>query len=485
VTRDSSFVARVRAAVWLASLVFTFAAAVPAARGAGLPAAVEQVLERQGIPASSLGVFVQAVDGEAPLLAFDADQPRNPASVIKVLTSFAALELLGPAYTWRTNAYADGPLREGRLAGDLVVEGRGDPFLVTERLWKLLFGLRLLGLREIGGDLVIDRSYFSLPPEDPGDFDGRPYRAYNVIPDALLVNFGAMDFWFLPDAEAGRVLVASDPPSARLRIDNRIALTPGNCASGLRELRMEVLEREAGGLVRFSGPYPGGCGPYVLTRAVSSPLALAGGVFEALWSGLGGSLAGTVRDGRKPAGAKPLHSLESPPLVDLIRATNKWSNNVMSRQLLLTLGAERYGPPGTLEKGRRAVDEWLAGRGLEMPGLVLDNGSGLSRDARASARSLGRLLLAAYRSPYMPELVSSLPLSGIDGTLRRRFRDEPLAGRAHIKTGTLDDVRAMGGYLQARSGRRFVVVSLQNYPGVQYGRGTEVQNALLRWLFEQ
>ena len=470
--------------IWIV-LVGIPAGSDAAGTGNALPYSIQKFLLRHKIAETSLSVFVQDVDEDTPLLNVAGDTPRNPASVIKVLTTFAALSSLGPDYRWKTDAYSKAPLRNGRLEGDLYLKGSGDPFLVTERFWKFLLGLRNSGVRHIEGDLVIDNHYFAPDHHDPAAFDNRPERPYNVGADAILINFGVIGFWLVPDREAGKVNITTDPPMSTVKIDNRIKLSTARCSAGPTNLEFKVLSREQGGSVRFSGGYPSACGRYALTRAVSTPVPYAFGVFEAMWRDLGGSIEGKARVGEVPANARRLHGVKSPPLAEIIRTTNKFSNNVMSRHLLLTLGAEKIGTPGTPEKGRDAINKWLKTINLDFPELVLDNGAGLSRQVRISAESLGRLLIAAHRDPLMPEFVASLPLSAVDGTLKKRFRGEPLAGRAHIKTGTIDDVRAMAGYVLAPDGRTFVVVSLHNYPGIHHGLGTRVQDALLRWVFEQ
>ncbi len=178
-------------------------------------------------------------------------------------------------------------------------------------------------------------------------------------------------------------------------------------------------------------------------------------------------------------------TFDSLPLADIITRINKNSNNVMARQLLYTLSAELLGPPGTEAGGRQVIQNWLRDTGIDLPQLLLDNGAGLSRDARVSAAEFGDILEYAWRQPYMPEYLASMALSGLDGTLRRKFDTDALTGRAHLKTGSLDDVAAIAGYLQANSGRRFAVVMLLNHEGVHRGPGQEAQHALLRWLLDQ
>lgn len=470
--------------------VLSAALSVSAGVGAGgLPGPVEEALARHRLPADSLSVFVQAVGApDPPLVSHRADVPRHPASTIKLLTTLAALEELGPAWKWETGVYVTGPVRDGRLEGDLVLVGSGDPFLVVEQVWRLLAAVRARGLREVAGRLVIDNTRFSVGDEPPpGDFDGKPYRAYNAPPDALLVNFNALDV--VVEAREGGARAWTEPPVAGLALRNRLALTKGRCKQ--RRLRLEVSGPLAIGSppvaplpkVTVSGRMPRGCRRWSFPRSILPPVRFADGVVRALWTGMGGRIEGGLAVAPVPEGATPWHRHRSPPLGLVVRGINKFSNNVMSRNLLLTLGAERFGPPGTTDKGRRAVAAWLERRGIDLPHLHLVNGSGLARETRISARGLGRVLLAGERSRFWPELAASLPLASLDGTMRRRLARDPEASRARIKTGLLDGVRSMAGYVRTRGGRIYAVVSLQEHPNVHRGgRGTAVQDALLGWL---
>lgn len=466
-----------------AALLFVAGAA---GAGGSLPAPVAATLRAQGLPLDGLSVYVQEVGGATPLLEVAADAPRNPASVMKVLTTLAALEELGPAYTWKTELYATAPVRNGRLEGDLHIKGYGDPYLVIEHFWRLLRGLRNAGIQTIAGDLVIDQSYFE--PENTGapeDFDGQGMRAYNVLPNALLVNFQAVNFRFVPDVAANRLQIVADPLPANVDIENRVRLTRGGCRGFARALGMKPARQGTRERVVFSGSYDAVCGENELFRVITEPARYTFGVFKALWEEQGGRIEGGVREALVPVGARVLHAIVSPPLADIVRSINKYSNNVMTRQLLLTLGAERVRPPGTIGKGAMVVRGWLQRRGLHFPELILENGAGLSRDERISARHLGVLLHEAWHSPYMPEFLSSLPLGALDGTLRRRFQGSELEGRAHLKTGSLDGVRSMAGYLLDRQGRRVIVVALHNHPRLGTAGAEAVQDALLQWVYER
>jgi len=454
---------------------------VQAAPADALPAEVVQVLKRHGLSAQGLSVYVHEVGHSEPVLAVSADVPRNPASTMKLLTTLVALEELGPAYTWKTEAYAMAPVHNGVLEGDLYIKGYGDPYLVIEHFWRFLRALRKGGLTEIRGDLIIDQGFFETAPGQPTDFDRRPHRAYNVQPRALLVNFQAVNFRFLPQPRLQRVQIVADPQPAQLAIDNRVRLTNGPCRGGARGVGMRVADR--GGLQKmvFSGGYSANCGDDDFYRVVAEPSHYTHGVFKSLWQEMGGRFAGGVREGVVPADATLLHSAISPPLSDIIRVVNKYSNNVMTRQLLLTLGAERHDAPGTVEKGIAVIYEWLKQRNLEFTELVLENGSGLSREERISARHLGAVLLTAWQSPYMPEFLASLPILSMDGTLKRRSGGG-LAGRAHLKTGSINNVRAQAGVVLDERGRRMVVVVLHNAASADTAAGEQVQNALLSWV---
>ena len=487
-----AFAARLRLWAGVAMAVLSpLAGAVAGAVAGGLPGPVHEALQRHRLPADSLSVWVQDVAAEAPLLSHRPDVPRHPASTIKLLTTFAALEELGPAYDWETDVYVTGPVRNGRLEGDLVLVGSGDPFLVVEQLWRLLAAVRARGLRDVARKLVIDNSRFSVADEPPPrDFDGKPYRAYNALPDALLVNFNAIDVVLEP--REGKVRVWIDPPVASLDVRNRLDLTEGDCTR--RDLRFDVslplavrspLDAPLPAIV-VAGRFPRGCRRWAFPRSILPPVRFAEGVVRALWTQMGGRIDGGLAVAPVPAGATRWHRHRSPPLAVVVRGINKFSNNVMARNLLLTLGAERFGSPGTTEKGRMAVTALLERRGIEVPHLRLVNGSGLSRETRISARGLGRVLLAAERSRFRPEFAQSLPLASLDGSMRARLSGHPEAARARIKTGMLDGVRAMAGYVRTRDGRTIAVVALQEHPGVhQAGRGTAVQDALLGWLLDR
>lgn len=449
---------------------------------AQLPEPVARALAQAGIPESATGFFVQEAGADRPILSSGAERGLNPASTIKLLTTYAGLELLGPAYVWVTEAYAGGPIKDGVLSGDLVLRGRGDPKLTIENFWLLLRSLRGRGLREIRGDLVLDRSYFPSGEDyDPGRFDDQPNRPYNTGPDALLVNFKSVRLQFVPDFEARAVHVVAEPVVPAIQVVNNLTLdAKGPCGDWLGKLKLDAQGNAQSARFVLNGVFPASCGERVRNFSVLSHPQYVSALFRELWRELGGTFSGTIRDGTAAPSAKLIATAQSPTLSEVVRDINKFSNNVMARQLFLTLGAAGAGAPASAEKTGRVIRQWLAGKGLSFPELVLENGSGLSRVERISARSMGELLLAAYRSPVMPEMMASLPLVAVDGTMRKRLSGAEVAGQAHIKTGTLSGVRAIAGYVLDGQGRRVVVVFIVNHANA--GNAQPVQDALLKWV---
>jgi len=448
-----------------------------------LPPEVERVLTERRIPGTSLSVLVREVGREEPLVSYNSEVPRNPASTMKVLTTYAALELLGPAYTWRTRAYAAGPVRDLALEGNLILEGGGDPFMTADRWWGFVNGLRQVGIERVTGDVVIDNSYFAHQGDDRAAFDNRPYRAYNVLPDALMVNFQTVNVSVVPDAATGSIRARINPWPANLALDNAVRFEQGACRRGSGGVVVAMPEGPSGNRLSLGGHYASGCGPLSVTRAVMRAPDFAFGTFKTYWQQSGGTLKGGMRLGAVPADARLLYTHESLTLAEVIRLVNKFSSNVMARHLLLTLAAEKAGRPATTAAGSQAIVDFLATRGISIPDLVIENGSGLSRAERISAAGLADVLLDAWRSPYSPEFQASLPLSAVDGTLRRRFRSPDMEGRLRMKTGSLQDVSALAGYVNAASGKTYVAVIILNHPGAELGAGEAVQAALVNWIF--
>jgi serine-type D-Ala-D-Ala carboxypeptidase/endopeptidase (penicillin-binding protein 4) len=448
--------------------------ATAAAQAQGLPPEVESALAEQGLPRDAVVMLVAPAEGGAPRVAHRIDAPVNPASVAKLATTFAALDLLGPTFTWTTPVYFDGPVRAGVLQGNLVIKGQGDPKLVIERLWLLMHRVRALGVHTISGDIVLDRTAFVLPPHDPAAFDGQPLRPYNASPDALLVNYKAVTVTITP--EGGQARVRVDPALAGVQWPATVPLSAANgCGDWISALAADFRNLAQ---VRFAGSFPRGCGEQVWQLAFPDADRYAARAVAEMWREAGGQLGGQVRDGTAPAGLQPAFEFASPPLAEVIRDVNKYSNNVMAQQVFLTLSLQQRGS-GSFEASREVLRTWWRERlGGDAP--VTGNGSGLSREESITARQLGQLLQAAWVSPLMPDLVASLPALGLDGTLRRQRQN---VGLAHLKTGSLNEVSGVAGYVHGPQGKRYLLVAIANHRKASAVR--PAVQALVEWTARQ
>lgn len=448
---------------------------------AQLPEPLRSRWQATGAPESALSLVIAEV-GQPPIVGINPMQPRNPASVMKLVTTYAALEALGSSHTWRTELLTGAnamPLPDGTLPGPLYVRASGDPRIELEDVWRMLRELRLQGVRTLPG-IVIDDSVYGDVAIDPGEFDNSPDRVYNASPDALLVGFGALRLRHIPDTRAGAWRVVVDPPLPGVRVENQVRASQASCP-GAPAVRTQQTAQGQEIVLRVSGTVALSCGEFSLYRLALPPREHTARALQQMWSELGGQLTGPVIRGLVPPDAVTLAAHDSPPLSELIRTINKQSNNVMARMMLLALG-EQYGQPATVQTGGVALARALAERGLVFPELVVENGSGLSRNGRVSASSMASMLNAAWMSERMPEFISSLAIAGEDGTVRRRLKANGARGKAHLKTGTLRDVSALAGYVQGASGKRYVLVSMTNDTKAFNTRA--FNDALVQWLSE-
>lgn len=424
---------------------------------------VQKALKASKLQNDALSLVMIPLNGPGTPTLYNADVSVNPASTMKLVTTYAALEMLGPNHQWKTEFYTDGTLSGGILNGNLYLKGGGDPKLNMEKLWLLMRDLRANGVQQVTGDLVLDRGFFVQPqlPEfnDDGNDENKPFL---VKPDSLLVNLKALRF--VARNDGGRVLVSVEPPIASIRIENQVkAVNSKQCAGGVRY--NPVSQPDGSVTVTVGGQLGDGCSSQTYLSLLDHATYTAGAV-RAIWKELGGSIQGQDRLAATPSNAKVLARAFSPDLAEIIRDINKYSNNTMAQQLFLSLGAQfRNEADGDDAKAaQRVVRQWLAKKGITAPHLVMENGSGLSRAERVSAREMAAMLQAAWRSPYSAEFISSMPIAGTDGTMRKRLKTTAMAGEAHVKTGTLNTVRAIAGYSRDINGNTWAVVAILNDP---------------------
>ncbi len=468
---------------------------------AELPSSVIDALKKAGIPQESVAVVVRSVDGLHENVIHNATSSFNPASVMKLVTTNAALDLLTPAFRWKTEIYQNGLVNNGVLSGDLIIKAYGDPSFKAQEFWRLLMTLQQAGIKEITGNLVIDKSYFANDIAKnivhKSSFDNEPWRAYNAMPSAFLVNGRSSSFKFVADASDavnGRVHIEPEFSLPELQIINEVKWSQSACGDWRSHVAYtvktedskDVAAKTSGAVATFNGTFSPDCGERYLELSVFDDEQYAFYTFKKLWLELGGKFSGQLKIQEKPASAVKVLEQLSDPLGYVVRDINKWSNNLMARQLLLTIAAEKTLLPATEINGATAIKNWLAsksfnGKSLNFDELVIENGSGLSRTERISAEHLSQMLVSAYNSPVMPEFISSLPILSLDGTAKKRLKDSPVSARAHLKTGSLEGVSTIAGYVLDKDNKRQVIVMMVNH--AKAGASKVAQDALIEWVY--
>lgn len=427
---------------------------------------VERILASTPLGSARTGVLIYDLEAKKPVYEHNADELLNPASNMKIVTTVAALARLGPDYRYATEIYvADEPVG-GVVKGDLYLRGKGDPSLDTERLYRIVRELRYLGLKEIKGNLVVDDTWFDRQYDGPGweqDDSDRPYMAGA---GAVSLNFNAVAIHVHPAEKVGApARVELDPPSDFLVLENHAVTTP---ARSLRRIEVQSIPAGNRQKIVVDGRLPAGRRGGPVWRRISNPPFYAGETLKAMLAEQGIKVRGKVRLGTVPERLRPFYVDWSEPLSILVHTVNKWSQNHMSEMLLKTLGAELQGAPGTWAKGVAVVEEMLASEvGIPRGSFVMKNGSGLNDTNRISARQIVQVLAWAREQLLVaPELLTSLPVAGRDGTVRNRMGGTPAQGRIRAKTGTLQNVTALSGYATSVGGRELAfAIMVNDYPG--------------------
>ena len=415
---------------------------------------------------ASVGVQVVDVETGEEVFARGADAVLNPASTMKVITAAAALKNLGPAYRFTTDIFGDPEFElrpDGTLEGNLYVKGHGDPTFVVEKLWKLVRDLRLNGIERIEGDVVFDDTFHTGGAMLPGwnkkrDIERGP--TYFSTLSALSLNMNTAVMIVGPGTEVGapaRVTLET-PTMGYVEVVNE--LTTGRERSR-RSVDIERVVEDGTTKFTLEGSVPQDAKRVRYRRTVGDPTAHFVSAFQKMFEEQGIRVRGGFKRGVTPFDAEMIDHVPSPPLVAVLMDMNKYSLNFQAEQVLRTLGAEMEGE-GTTDAGLRVVRRYLNGIGVSDDQFRLINGSGLSRQAGLAPAALTAVLVDMARNRQVgAEFTASLAIGGTDGTLWSRLRDAP--GRLRGKTGTLDGVHCLAGYLDADNGRRYAFAFLTNW----------------------
>ena len=457
------------------ALLFLLLSGIFTPLAATLPAAISQLLSKDHIDPSRVSIYITPTKSTTALAEHRIDEQRKPASVIKLATTYSALLEFGPGWRWPTRFFYTGTFRDGKITGDLVVKAYGDPTLSCKDLPKIVERLRRIGVREIEGDLLIDRSFFAVDDRISSGFDNHPYSEYNAMPDALMFD----DHLCRIVVDPAHGTVGKKIPDTGFRIVNRLQWTDKACRGRYSWPKVRIGREGELTTVTLEGTLSRRCSLRRIDRVLSHPYQSFTAAFLKELAAGGITLEGRMRLAGLPEGARELMTHYAAPLQKILAKTNKRSNNLYARHIFLLLGAKRLGAPATVAKGRKAVREILGARGILGEETILDNGCGLSRRTRTTARALHRLLEDAYRR-YAWTWMGTLAIAGVDGTVKRRFRNSPVRRHAWVKTGTLKDAKNIAGYVKGRSGKLYTVVILYNGP--ERWKGALLQNQILEWI---
>ncbi len=445
-----------------------------------IPADLASEISSIPINKANYSIHIQSVNSQTPIASWNTHVKRSPASVIKLLTTYSALLKLGFDYRWETKFYYTGSLKNGILKGDLYVKASGDSTLGTEHIDDISAQVRAAGIRKIRGNIIIDRTLFSVANKNNSGFDKNVYSPYNAMPDAIMFNKRKSTICITPHSKKAKI--SKDVPDQSYKVVNKLRMVNGSCRGSRAWPKVSIKTNNSGrSTVFLTGKLAKRCGSRKVCKVISMPHRA---FYYAFKNGLAHQnikLEGTLKLKKVPASATYIFSHYSEPLESVISTIAKKSDNLMARQLMLTMGAVSFDGPSTLYKSRKAIENMLNKYYiLEKGTTYIANGSGLSRSAKLTAKSLANLLDHAYKN-YGQRWMDTLAIAGIDGTIKRRFKYSSVYGRAWMKTGTIKRVKNIAGYVEGISGERYVVVVLVND---KYSRkyGAKLANLVIEWV---
>jgi D-alanyl-D-alanine carboxypeptidase/D-alanyl-D-alanine-endopeptidase (penicillin-binding protein 4) len=445
---------------------------------ASLPSGIEAIIAKYPIPKDSIAIDIRDAHSGLNLGSLNKHAIMTPASVVKLLTTYSALLHLGFDYRWSTLFYYTGNISGGTLYGNLVIKPHGDPNLGTHSIQAIAMKIKSKGINRITGDIIIDRSFFNIVNQDTSGFDENHYSAYNAMPDSMMFNERLTTLNITP--KGGRVVVESDVKDNSFKVINNAKVVYGSCRGSRAWPRIKINKEYETPLVFVSGTISNRCPTRTVKKVITKPYKSFYYALKHALSSIGVANQSALKINNKPYGAKALFIYKSRTLEQSASIINKDSNNVMARQLMLTLGAYIYNRPSTLYKGRKAIEAILAKHGVNLtPQCFIDNGCGLSRISKVKTSDLTKLLISAY-SRYGQRWLNTLSIAGVDGTTKRRFRNSFVKSRGWFKTGTIKHVKNIIGYVKGNSGTLYSVVILVNHP--KSGYGAALQNDIIKWL---
>lgn len=443
-----------------------------------LPNTIKNQISQSGIPKKHLSIYIKEAGKNGKVVAsLNEDILRTPASIVKSVTTYASLLQLGYNYRFHTKFYISGKVTKGVLDGNLYVKGFGDPAFGDNALKEVVNRIKKYGIKKINGNIVIDRSYFHVGSRNNSGFDKNTYSAYNAMPDAMMFNERVSTIYVTPK----RHKVVQKYGDLSYDVVNKIKFVNKKCKGRYSWPRVKINTNSSTPVVHLSGSVSNYCSQRHISQVITKPYKTFYYALKNRLKSNGVKVSGYLKLNKVPSYAKHIFTNYSKKLEDIISKTAKKSNNLYARQLLLYLGAQVYGAPGTLDKGRKAISAILKRDGVSgVNNLQLDNGSGLSRSAKVTAKSLANMHDIAF-DKHGKRWMKTLSIAGVDGTIKKRFRNTNIKNRAWMKTGTISKVKNIAGYVKNKAGKYYTVVVIVNSKRAK-AYGARLQNKIIQWL---
>ncbi len=446
-----------------------------------LPKEIELLANKHNIPIDSLSIIVQPSNSETRLINLNSSVNRTPASVAKLFTAFVAIDHLGADFKWTTKVYSTDSIADGEV-DSLIFEGGGDPYINIERLRGMVLELRNLGINTINKGLIVDQNFFKQPQISTADFDNDPLRPYNITHTSFLINSNKIDFK-IKKRSNNKIQINPEFMPEGVSFKTDLTLGPGSCSNLRSNLQFSENSRinSTDLLILVQGKYPRNCKEFDHDISLTDANHYFLGAFKKLWMESGGSFNGYISEAKAGLYKRLIISFHSPRLDEVIIKGIKESDNLIARNLFLSLNQSFGGK--NYRASRRIMRKVLTNNGVAISkGVFFENGSGLSRDTKISPETILSLLHAIKKHSSHQILIDALPVSGVDGTLHNKYQTNLLKTRLNLKTGTLDGVSGLAGFITGVSGKEYTFVFLHNGIADHSYKISPFREALLNWV---
>jgi serine-type D-Ala-D-Ala carboxypeptidase/endopeptidase (penicillin-binding protein 4) len=424
---------------------------------------LEVILERSKIPDSGFGFYVATGDqSESVIFKKNAEKKLVPASITKLVTAAAAISQFPPGTKFKTTLWSTAAVENGVLKGDLILRGGGDPGFISETMWYLVNVFVRSGVRTVEGDIVVDDTLFDQLRYDPSRQKERVDRAYDAPTGAMSFNWNSVNIFVRPGGKAGEpAQVFADPESQYIHLISKIETVASGGKSHVEVERGDD-KKSSGDVVVVSGKIALDSPEMVVFKNITQPDLWSGYGLKSFLQQRGIEVKGTVKTGMTPGNARLMAETDGKTIQDVLSDMNKFSNNFVAEMVTKNMAAAQN-PPGTMEKGMKILNQYLEKIGVPSNQYELFNPSGLTRENKASAYAFWRVLnemKTQFR--YQPEFLNSLPIAGIDGTLKKRMKGTSAERWVRAKTGFLTGVVSLAGYAGRSDGTVIPFVFIYN-----------------------